>query len=337
MNVTKPCPICINETNCECANLTLSFFRILEGTHNRVLSEKPASPPTPHLYVLGAGVDKLNGVIQGGYSIGELLQRLATSRIPVTRKILKNRAIYYEIGYGTRVVHLKINDHNRTVTELISNPNRFDFWGEYMKMISIAIPEPTLKNLVITRLDLNLDFEVEFATLIQEIDLKLKQSSIQYEDDGGRRTGINIGKKPESIVIYDKAHKENLIHPRTRIELRLTGDRLPTRNLFDIEDSVRSPKIFNGIVGLRIIDTPSLRTNSKLQPFLAILTRDGYFAARKAFNLNRNFHRDIESLISPQLWDLQPNQLFQEHIKTFFNNEGDTTCNQKTNVLTLVR
>jgi hypothetical protein len=324
MNVTEPCQICNTKKPCACKNAVLSFFGLLEKAQARVLRVKPAST-TIIGTVNSAGLDKLNAYFLCTTPVAVIKEQAEKYGQTVKRVFLKDRRPYLYIANEQAGVHLKLGNEETEVVGLVSNPNKFKGWSNYKHYIQNLLPEECLRSAKVSRLDLNMDFNKPFNELIQQIDLKNKRCALTFMDDGGSRTGIIVGKGKEQIVIYDKAKKERLDKPLSRIELRLSGNKLPTKSIFTVPETLGKLSFFNNISGFDVETAkgPLLPDQEKkLTQFESVLNRDGLFAAKRSLNKTRNFDRDFKSLINFKPWEIQPTDIFKNEINQFLQPKG---------------
>ncbi len=327
MNVTEPCPICQTNNQCECRSSLASFFNILKNANDRVLRVKPSSF-TDQPEVIGAGIDKLNAYFTGPIPIDVVRTEARLLGYTTKRVFLKDRKPYLAVNSDSNQIHLKLGFGETDVTGLISNPNKFKTWQNYYSFISSLIPKESLVSAQVTRVDLNLDFECSFSSLTQMLDIKNKRSALTFTDESGCRTGLIIGKGNEKIEIYDKAKKEKLSTPHSRIELRLGKDKLPSRSIIDIPKVVTDGLYFSGLVGLNTHFTDTITNaeqSQRLATFKHNLDRDGFYSAKKTMNQSRHFDRDFAKLIKIKNWAVQPSQLFKTNVKTFIQPQEDQT------------
>ncbi len=326
-----PCPICQKE-NCACKAALLSYFSILDSVNARVLSAEPAShEKQPSIRTVG--VDKLSGYFQCPIAIESVRQSARLIGVPVKRVFLKNRRPHLEIGEHPLQIHFPINISEDLVTGFVSNPNRFSSWNTFWSFFSSLIPRSTTSSAIITRADFNLDFACSFSNLIESIDIKHKQSSLTFLDDSGERTGLIVGKGAESIAIYDKAKKERIDTPLTRVELRLHRSKLGKGSLEQFPNTVQQCSLFESLIGVTVTRSKvplSDDQQTRLSNFNSLRRRDGYYSAKKLMNQARNFDRDFSKIIKIEEWTIQPKDLFRHGIKRFFNKE-DCQWNQRTN------
>ncbi len=319
MNVSEPCPTCNTINACECQSTLTSFFKILKCTSDRVLSDKQASSARQP-EVVTAGIDKLNAYFISPISTDTIRENCKQIGAPLKRVFLKDRKPYLSCGLDSKQIHLKLGFGETNITGIISNPNRFKTWQNYFNFISSVVPQQSVVEAQVTRIDLNLDFACSFASLTQMLDVKNKRSALTFIDTSGSRTGLIIGKGDEKIEIYDKAKLENLPHPLCRVELRLAKKKLPDRSIEKIPVAILSASYFEGLTGMNTSFTDVVITSEqalRLSTFKHSLVRDGFYSAKKSMNQMRNFDRDFAKLIRCEYWTIQPTQLFNSKIKEF--------------------
>lgn len=229
-----------------------------------------------------------------------------------------------KIGKSKSFIHLTLDPSRSMVTGLISNPNRFKNWDAYIHFLENIVPLEALQEAVLTRVDLNIDFNLPFSQLIQQIDVKQKSVSVRYEDKGADKTGIYFGKGSELLVIYDKAKKDRQGSSHSRVELRMSGNKLPTKSLYELRERLAGNDFFTKIEGTLVeINSPVLTEVQcqKLQDFQSILRREGLFAARKAMSRNRNFNRDFANSVKFVPWPSHPSEIFKHGIQSFLSSK----------------
>ncbi|MBX3041119.1 MAG: hypothetical protein KF789_10475 [Bdellovibrionaceae bacterium] len=278
----------------------------------------------PALPIHGAGVDKLEALFPAPLSAPEVVQRARDLGFCLETTFLKERAPFLKVSKGEEYVLLKYSWDKQTLGRLVSNPNRFRTWGAYRDFLSRLLTPTGLESAKISRLDLNLDFSCPFPDLIRSLHIKNKRAGVQFTDDSGERTGINIGKAAEVIQIYDKARQAALSAHRSRIELRMRGHKLPTFKIASIPSAIQTQNFFETVEGLEVTILGSKVTETQKQriaEFQTILNRDGFYFAKKALNKDRNFERDFGKIVMVRPWSTQPSSLFKEQIKSFFKND----------------
>ncbi len=297
----------------------MSFFDILTKAEQRVLSAKPSSILSQPMTIRG-GIDKLNGYFRSPVPKQVIISNAKAIEATIRRVFLKDKKAYLEVSSNAAVIHLKLGQGESDVTCYITNPNRFDGYQGYQSFLGAIVPQEALNSSVITRVDLNLDFSCDFSELLKSIDIKNKRSSLTYIDDSGVRTGMIIGKGNETIAVYDKSRKDKLEKPISRIELRLSGAKLPTRSQTALQSKLLHNDYFFQINGIHVAALPSSQSSQdKVNTFSTMIKRDGLFAAKRVLSQHRNFDRDYGKLFMFESWTNQPTELFKNEIHKFFN------------------
>ncbi len=322
MEVAAPCIVCKALSPCGCKDALVSYLGILQRVQERVLREQAASN-VGRLPIICAGVDKLDANFIEPISARSVLVRAKALGCDVRERYLKERNPFLEISRGDFKVHFRRNFDRQYLSGFLSNPNSFKSWKDYTLFLESILSPETIQRAQIYRLDLNMDFSSSFQDLIQSIDVKNKRLAVNFMDKSGERTGLTIGKGKEEVVIYDKAKKSNLADPCTRIELRLRGNKLPTRSITEIPTVLSSGIYFEGLEWVTV-SFPDRKLSeaqtAKLNAFKLILRREGFFTAKKEFSKDRNFNRDFAKLINVQkinATNSQLNQVFRENISEF--------------------
>ena len=74
------------------------------------------------------------------------------------------------------------------------------------------------------------------------------------------KTGIRVGKKPETLSIYDKAKKHNLDSDWTKMEIQLYGKKLPTKELDKLYPLILGMD-FNPLINIELFNLEILPFN----------------------------------------------------------------------------
>lgn len=333
MEVAVPCPICKSNSLCECSQALPSFFRLLETVQARVLRQE-ASSRVEHLPVRGAGIDKLNAELREPLSPKDLSNRAKQNGYQTEETYLKEgRRKFLKISRDGHFVHFRLTFDRQSIDQLISNPNRFGSWGAYLRFLGNVLTPLEIQSSQVKRIDLNLDFASPLLETLQAIDIKNKRASLTFKDQSGVRTGVIIGKGHESIELYDKAKREGNDIPHTRLELRVAGRKLPTHSISDIPEAILKSSLFENLIGVNValkLFTHSDSKASRLDEFRSIFKREGFLSAKKAFSKDRNFDRNFRDLIEIRDWTKQPDKIFHDEIKRFFEAKAHLTlCNLK--------
>lgn len=190
----------------------------------------------------------------------------------------------------------------------------------------MILPPSEIEGAKITRLDLAIDYRECLENVLSGFDFTRKQTRVAYQDKGGSRTGVCIGRGSERIVVYDKAAESGAEELRTRIEIQLAGKKLPARNLDDLRKTFaqRDWDPFDQITLNQVgfpteVDHFTKIQRERLADLKPILRREGLFSARREFNKQGNFIRDFRSLISVTPWSEQPSDTLRKYFADYFN------------------
>lgn len=318
MNFTQTCPICYENSPCLCLRPVVRFIELLERAEQKVSSAKLTSEDSK--IHSEACIDKLEAVLLEPIGKDQIYQRCRELGIAVANQFL-NRKAYLRIGVDTGIF-LKLSFDQKYVVQIITRPAAFDSANRYYSAISDLLGEETLSKLNVTRVDLTVDYEIPFSKFICGIDIKNKQSEVQYTNKGHALTGISIGKGADNITIYDKQRQAKTSNPRSRIERRLRGSKLPSRNFHALWNKLPSLTPFSDIeifdVKLRDELTLSREQLSRQTDLRLYLPALGFIRTRKQFNEHGNFERDYGPLFTKTSWDDQMNDVFRTWMKKYF-------------------
>ena len=271
---------------------------------------------------LKAGIDKLEAHFLVPIEMELLLRKAKDLGHQVNFRSLRDRKRYLEIKNNNYEIFFRIGIDSKHVTCFLSNPNKFQTWEIFWDFLTTLVPNEVLISTQISRLDLNLDFECDLQSLMKAIDVRGKQLSQSYLSKAGKKTGVYIGKGPGAFVFYDKSSEGMHI---SRIEIRLSKHKLPTRSLMNLKEKVLGQVYFHELLGqeIRLNKTyKKLELEKKLETFFTILERDGFYAAKKELNTSRNFHRDYQSFFKATPWKRSPSEIFATQIQTFMKGKA---------------
>lgn len=136
------------------------------------------------------------------------------------------------------------------------NPNRLGL--DHLKFLLNSIfDNPSLCDFKITRIDFNVDLEIPVKKIRDSVYIKRKRIVKPYREDfilspPTNNYNLTIGKPPETLTIYDKLKEryyrqsqyqpnmildinENDFNKVTRLEMKLSGNKLPIEDLSEIE------------------------------------------------------------------------------------------------------
>jgi len=180
-----------------------------------------------------------------------------------------------------------------------------------------------MRNASFRRLDIAVDYAVDLESFLMSLDISRKRARHEFIDMGSNRTGIRVGSGTEKFVIYDKARKSGQAAPLTRLEVQLSGSRLPCQ---DFEGLIALQQFFPfksvslhdvTLPDAELLLTPSLRT--KLSEVKTLLRQEGYLAARLKLGKHGNFERDYGKHLTRRPWSETPDEAVRHHLSLFFS------------------
>ena len=285
------------------------FFRLLiEADRKNVSTQKATSQA-----VKGTGlIDKLILRPDCLFAVDEVKLNLKGTLLGLSPKKLKDRKWYLMVGPESLGCYIKTGFVEPfLVQQVITNPSRFDGLAKYLEFLRQCFGPAFEKKATVQRIDLTVDYQTDLKTLLASLDIQQKQRGLGYSSDLGTRTGLQVGKGSEVIVVYDKALLEGEEGPRSRVEVQLKGKKLPIKKLGEID---RLPALI-AAAGIgkniqlghatfpeqEILLTPQqVERRSEL---LTLIKHEGLFAARKKLGNSRNFDRDYRIFLRLMPWE----------------------------------
>lgn len=188
---------------------------------------------------------------------------------------------------------------------------------------------PRVLDSKVYRIDFTVDIFKEYEDVHRGLDVKYKRANVEFLG-GSIRTGVLIGTGNDKISIYNKAKKENVKKPWTRIERQLSSSKLIKEKigiskLGDLR--YKLPKILDfsplSIVTLNHLDfvEPVSPTTDQLERFnelKALIKHEGLFLTRKKLTKNRNFGRDYGKFFVLTPYQTQPEDIFNRDVIKHF-------------------
>lgn len=283
-----------------------------------------------------ACIDKLSfSFPKGLLPVQELLDRAGYRGIHATEERLKSRWCYKISSDPYHFFVSKPADlmEQQSMTRIITNPSRFDSYGQYRDFINLLFTEVELSLAKVSRLDLTVDYLIPFETIFRGLDCKYKirasrfVADIEYKTEGSLVTGVNIGRGNEKFVVYNHQRKHRGSSYRTRIECQLSGKKCPIRNYLEITELARKLNDKNpfDLISLNQIhmnskdEFHSISHQKKITGLSSSIDCLGYLGARKKLNKNKNFKRDYQKYFYIQPLSQQPNKVIESYILNYFN------------------
>jgi hypothetical protein len=206
----------------------------------------------------------------------------------------------------------------------MSRPAVFPVFSDYLENVCRLLTVKELQTARITRLDFAVDYKAPFGRILRGLDISNKRVRIEFLDEGSKRTGLKVGKRPETIVVYDKSLRMGLDQPLTRLEIQLTGRKLPARSFRELttckeEDycPFQSVKLYEvGLAEPSLLNPIERLRHSELS---VLLNREGYLSARRKLDEQGQFSRHYLPLMNRKPWTQAPDQVLQKHLSAFLD------------------
>ena len=318
-----------DERECGCRRSLSRFFELLSIAEQRRVSTLKVTS-TDENKTEGSGcVDKLTFRLESPLSVSELKQR--SEAVGLSQKIVKlrDRRSYLLIGDKNGGWYFQLPHHEAPpfTTTMITRPSAFKSFETYRQCLLQILTLQELDALRITRLDLAVDYSESFESILQSVDVTHKQLRVKFTDKGNKRTGMMIGQGNEKLVIYDKGHEQKSNTVRTRLELQLTGAKLPARDLDSLRKTIlahdlkRRPFERVTLFEIKIRNTPALSSPlalERLRDLQVLFKREGFLATRKRLSENGNFDRDYGPLFELVPRAEQPDKTLARSLEAFF-------------------
>lgn len=329
MELAEAC-ICRQGSECGCRSALVQFLSLLHAVDRRVSTTKLASEilknEAPNSR---ACVDKLTLELDQPVPIDRL--QVAAQRVgfKLERTRLRDGKWYLALLGGALGFYAQIirTPSEELVWKLVTRPSAFENFAEYSRSLKMILEPGEVAAARIQRLDLAIDYEADLSTILRSLDIPHKRSRVAFMDEGSARTGIMVGKGTEKIVVYDKAKRESIEGPLTRIELQLRGQKLPARKFEFLYGAITDwlPRsVFANISMNRVLLNEHMgqmgqRSADRINELKVMLQKDGFYASRCSLNQNRNFKRDYLPLLQTTPWATQPIEIIKRDLEVFFN------------------
>ena len=266
-------------------------------------------------------IDKLDGHLRLPVLHEDLQRRAAAVGLTPRKTKLRGGGWYFEIGQGDRILHFRLGRPDNPLSSgLLSRPSAFETLAAYHTFLRQLLRDDELDELQISRLDIAIDYEIPLSSLLRGLDVTHKFARASYDDLGALRTGMLIGRGPEKILVYDKAYESGLPSPLTRIEIQLSGKKLPTRSYRNLAETLKTWSPFRAIhlheveLASNFLSEAQQERRNQLH---YLMERDGLLAARRVLNQNQNFDRDFSPLMALTPWSEQPSDAYTKGIRKF--------------------
>lgn len=219
-------------------------------------------------------IDKLEFRYKKPLSLARIKERASAANLELTMKVIGKEGWRCQVEDGTNSFFFKLvkrkgkNPEPKfkdAVYAVTTRPSAYTCYTAYLKSISLLLSKDELEQAIIFRMDLAVDYNVSYETVLRGLDFKEKQCQCTFFHKG-EQTGISLGKGDESVTVYDKGlqimneiirrnskyrkqalqgrggikrdveyKEEEVVRPDlTRLEFRLRGSKLPFKKLSEI-------------------------------------------------------------------------------------------------------
>lgn len=261
---------------------------------------------------------------------------------------------FTEDGYGgieTKGFKFFVNTFNQQIYKIICNPNEFQNYYIFIKERNLLLTKDQLNKSKLSQVDYCLNiFNIRHDLLVKSLLVKRKRI---YEEKGIHNTQPThyFGKKPKKTKLYDKnkllkklekkilkkwqqekreklsAKSLNYSH-WSEVEIEVYREKLPTRNVLRILKSSISdnwnPFKEHFLIIFKLKQENQIPPKSKkfYYQFLALAEINGFHAAYKILNKQRNFKRSLKNIIeSKEEIDLA--KIYTHYAQKYFNEAKD--------------
>lgn len=334
MKDVHKCPFCGVHVGCGCTGRFTRLVELLSAAEHRVSTLKPTSC-TGSQSPIAVMIDKLSFNLASPIPEQDLKERLRLAGLEWKHTKHRDHRWCIQVGSETSGFYFRLGSRSFPYcSQLVTRPSEFSTFADYQYQLGRILSGRELEDSRITRLDIAIDYPKDLATVLSGFDFKRKQAQVCFLDKGGQRTGIRVGKGAERIQVYDKAVEADQPGSLTRIEIQLSGKKLPTRDLSRLT-KVLSKGNWNPFdqISLNNVVLPENSASladsqqERLASLAPILNREGLFSARRIFNKQGNFIRDFQPLIKIQPWQEQPSESFKKHFVGFLNTNREAEPN----------
>jgi len=322
------CPVCNNvpeKADCSCRSALSRFFTLLQTGDSRSVSTLKVQ--SRHKQGR-ACIDKLTFALPSPVSVAEIYHKLSTQSIACVKVKLRDHKWYIRVGdsdSGT-FVHLGQFDSQWT-SKIVTRPSAFSDFASYQAHLNTSFGGNLMDQAKIVRCDFAVDYDTTLVSLLRGLDVANKQVVTQFTAKGSEKTGVMIGKGSEKVVVYDKSRDLNSAIPCTRIEVQLTGAKVPSLTLNELKTKTSAGKVKTGFENLSLHDVdlieaitiPREQDQERRRQLDLVLSREGLLSARKTLDVNGNFQRNYGSLMTLHPWEPQPHEVLTNELKQYFS------------------
>jgi len=312
-------PIC---ENCRCAAAVKRYLQILLAAEQRAVSSRQSTSESVGFRGT-ACIDKLTFVLPQALTPQGIFRRQQCGKLAVREVRLRDRKSYLQVGPKERALYFQGHFGSTELWKVVSRPSAYPSYASYLEDVGKVLDTNLMSKVSFRRLDIAVDYAVDLESFLMSLDISRKRAKYEFIDMGSNRTGVRVGSGVEKFVIYDKARRNGQADPLTRLEVQLSGSKLPCQDfegLFALQEFSPFKSVSLHDVNLPDADillTPSLR--KRLSEFKILLRREGYLAARLKLGKHGNFERDYGKYLTKRPWSETPDEAVRHHFRLFFS------------------
>lgn len=264
--------------------------------------------------------------------VDELIKELVVNKISHETGQFRSRENYLKVlTKSNSPVYLTFNWATKQITNIILNPSTYSKYECFILDVSDCIlTRGILESLPINRLDKTIDIASHPIEIYRGLEVKFKRIATAYGLESGLMTGLQLGKGQEIIKVYHKSRRSQLPFDCTRIEIACTGKKIQFTCLKEMVAFWRHESKLRDSSFMNIQLNTFLKTsNCKKAYELEVLTTNlAYSVAKQMLNKNGNFHRDYKNRHTLTPLNNQPDNIFNEGMRIFFNSDDPGAKNE---------
>ncbi|MGE4107722.1 MAG: hypothetical protein AB7F66_10945 [Bacteriovoracia bacterium] len=212
--------------------------------------------------------------------------------------------------------------------KVMVNPSDFRDYAHMKSFLIGLIGRNEYESADNVRTDFAVDIPDNFDVLKKFVYATRKNFCRAYYNNGEHLNGLQIGRSPEVVSVYDKAKKEKIPGPLTRLEVQLTGKNNPIKFLTQLPDLIERQewgyyKPFRkiGLEGLNFTSLSEVKLRSELIRCVQAQTLSnelGGHLARKKVNANGKFQRDFSKYVQAVPYPVDLDKVWFRDMCSFF-------------------
>lgn len=294
-------------------------------------------------------IDKIDGCLDLQVPVDDIRRRADEAGLVTEITKLNGKSKPHLRFYPTGGINFELFNHKSKYVRVFKTiPSRFGKFRNYWAFFRQLLSAEDLLCAGFYRNDLCIDIPENFDSIFSGIYVERKQCSKLFgisdhwerSAKGNKNTGLQLGKAPEEILLYDKYEKEKKklggeSFGWTRLEVRVTKRKKPCSGF---EDLPKLPVHFGKLGYFKNIklkratyyNRETLTSNQRelRGEFRGIARELGIHRAYRSCNRAGNFKRDFKPIVKLEDADIDFNKLLGVSLNRFFDG-WDSSCFQK--------